>query len=188
MKQIGIDDNFFELGGHSLLALKKIGEIEKVTGKLLPLVTLLTAQTIRRLSQSHSPGRIQTRAGPHLYRFNRMGVTSRCFWSMVSAERANYRHFGEYLGPDQPLYGLQSYGLDGTVPPLATIPKRSLYIKEIQTIQPSGPYHLGGGSFGGIVAFEMAHQLRAQGMEVALLALLDSVPPWHDGQQKTPKN
>ncbi len=54
------------------------------------------------------------------------------------------------------------------------------YLQEIRHIQPTGPYYLGGRSFGGAVAFEMAHQLRAQGEQVALLAMLDTYPlGWH---------
>src|SRR5215510_2102161 len=53
------------------------------------------------------------------------------------------------------------------------------YIKSICTVQPEGPYFLGGYSFGGIVAFEAAQQLTRQGAEVAFLALLDPPGPWH---------
>jgi len=51
------------------------------------------------------------------------------------------------------------------------------YIEEIKTVQPEGPYFIGGYSFGGLVAFEMARQLRAQGQEIALLALFDTAAP-----------
>jgi thioesterase domain-containing protein len=82
-----------------------------------------------------------------------------------------------HLGPDQPFYGFQSRGLTGSEPPLARIEDMAAhYIEEMRRAQPQGPYRLGGWSLGGVVAFEMARQLRERGDEVALLAILDSVP------------
>lgn len=83
-----------------------------------------------------------------------------------------------HLGSDQPFYGLQSQGLDGTQPPLTRIEDMAaLYIREIQTIQPTGPYFISGFSLGGVIAYEMAQQLRRQGQEVSLLAILDGSVP-----------
>jgi thioesterase domain-containing protein len=79
------------------------------------------------------------------------------------------------LGSDQPVYGLQPQGLDGKQAPLTTIEDMAArYIKEIQVIQPAGPYFLAGYCMGGTIAFEMAQQLRWQGQCVNLLALLDT--------------
>jgi thioesterase domain-containing protein len=93
-----------------------------------------------------------------------------------------YSKLASLLGDDQPFYGLQAQGLDGgqvkhsSMEAIAT-----LYIKEIRTVQASGPYFLGGYSFGGTLALEIARQLREQGETVALLALFDTnnpvVPP-----------
>ncbi|WP_322505947.1 thioesterase domain-containing protein [Chroococcidiopsis cubana] len=81
-----------------------------------------------------------------------------------------------YLKPDQPCYGLQALGIDGRQTPLTSvIEMAALYLKEIQAIQPEGPYFLCGYSFGGMVAFEIAQQLNSKGHRIALLALLDSV-------------
>jgi thioesterase domain-containing protein len=81
------------------------------------------------------------------------------------------------LGPDQPFYGLQSIGWTGERAPHQTIEAMAAhYLTEIRTVQPRGPYHLGGICFGGIVALEMAHQLRDAGDEVALLYLLWNTP------------
>ena len=81
------------------------------------------------------------------------------------------------LGPDQPVYGLQAQGLDGKRPCHRRVEEMAAhYIEEIRRVQPEGPYHLGGLSFGGAVAFEMARQLRAQNQEVALVALFDTFP------------
>ena len=94
-----------------------------------------------------------------------------------------YRELAQRLGPDQPFYGLQAIGLDASCPPLTRIEDMAaLYTKEIRRKQPRGPYYLGGYCMGGTVAFEVAQQIRAQGEQVALLALFDTmdwskVPP-----------
>ncbi|WP_284117679.1 alpha/beta fold hydrolase [Streptomyces fragilis] len=85
------------------------------------------------------------------------------------------------LGADQPLYGLQARGLDGSrVLPASIAEMAADYVAQIRTVQPTGPYHLLGWSFGGTVAHEMAVQLQSAGEEVGLLAVLDSIPPAPD--------
>jgi thioesterase domain-containing protein len=87
----------------------------------------------------------------------------------------NYRRLSQYLGAERPFYGLQAQGLDGRLPPLTSVEEMAaLYVKEIRGVQPKGPYCLGGGTSGGVVAFEMAQQLQAIGEEVGLLALFDT--------------
>jgi thioesterase domain-containing protein len=86
-----------------------------------------------------------------------------------------YRSLARYLGPDQPIYGLQPQGLDGKQAPLTRIEEMAArYIKEIQVVQSDGPYFLAGYCMGGTIAFEMAQQLSGQGQRVNLLALLDT--------------
>jgi len=92
-----------------------------------------------------------------------------------------YIHLAKYLGPDQPCYGLQARGVeDGQDPHTRIEDMAATYIQAMQTVQPAGPYLLGGWSMGGVVAFEMAQQLHAQGQSVALLALLDGRIPTAD--------
>ena len=87
-----------------------------------------------------------------------------------------YRDLARHVGSDQPFYGLQSQGLDGERPILTRIESMAaLYVKEIRKMQPHGPYFLGGYCMGGTVALEMAQQLKAQGEQVALLALFDTI-------------
>lgn len=89
-----------------------------------------------------------------------------------------YLELAHYLGGNRSFYGLQPLGLDGKHPPLQQIEAMArYYIQAIQTVQPEGPYFLGGWSFGGLVAFEMAQQLTHLGQEVALLAILDTPAP-----------
>ncbi|NES69912.1 MAG: non-ribosomal peptide synthetase, partial [Okeania sp. SIO2D1] len=89
-----------------------------------------------------------------------------------------YSNLARHLSSDQPCYALQAVGLDGESEPFTRVEDIAAYnIKEIQSIQPQGPYFLGGHSFGGKVACEMAQQLQKQGQEVALLAILDTNAP-----------
>lgn len=98
-----------------------------------------------------------------------------CFHG-VGGNVLNYAVFSKYLDEEQPLYGVQSQGLDGLQPPLSSLEKMaSHYLAEIQTIQPKGPYYLGGGSMGGNIAFEAAQQLKARGEEIGLLILFDAL-------------
>jgi acyl-CoA synthetase (AMP-forming)/AMP-acid ligase II/thioesterase domain-containing protein/acyl carrier protein len=96
-----------------------------------------------------------------------------------SVGTAFYLHaLATHLGCDQPFYGLQALGLDGDTEPVAQVEDiAASYIKAIQTIQPQGPYFIGGHSFGGKVAFEISQQLQKQGSTVALLAILDIPAP-----------
>src|SRR6185369_16874334 len=80
----------------------------------------------------------------------------------------------------QPLYTLHHHGLNGRRAPSTTEDMASNYLKEIRALQPTGPYFLGGFSAGGLIAFEMAQQLRKQGQEVALLVLFDPPKPGTD--------
>jgi thioesterase domain-containing protein len=92
-----------------------------------------------------------------------------------------FRELAELLGSDQPVYGLQGIGLDGTEKPLSRMEDiAARYIQEIVAIQPHGPHFLGGWSMGGLVAYEMAVQLRAQGREVGAVFVLDMPAPWRD--------
>jgi natural product biosynthesis luciferase-like monooxygenase protein/amino acid adenylation domain-containing protein len=89
----------------------------------------------------------------------------------------DYLVLAGHLGPDQPFYALQSPGLAGgelfdSVPGMAT-----RYLEAVRSVQPRGPYRLGGWCTGGVVAFEMARQLLERGEEVELLVLLDSPAP-----------
>src|SRR5262249_20922863 len=92
-----------------------------------------------------------------------------------------YKELSNLLGPEQPFYGLQARGLNGEQAPATRVEDMAAdYIDALRTVQPAGPYALGGWSIGGVVAFEMARQLEAQGQRVDRLALLDSDFPEKD--------
>lgn len=90
-----------------------------------------------------------------------------------------YHQLALNLPDDQPCYGLQSRGLDGVLEPLDKIEEMaSLYVSLIKQVQPKGPYYIGGYSFGGWIAFEMARLLKEAGDKVALLALFETSVPF----------
>ncbi len=175
---IGVRDNFFDLGGHSLLAVRIFSQVEKVTGKSLPLVTLFQAPTIEQFAallrddgwrpswSSLVP--IQPAGSlPPFYCVHGVG-----------GNILEYMDLARYLDPGQPLYGLQAQGLDGKMPRHATVEEMAAhYVKEIRELQPEGPYYIGGSSFGGLVAHEVARLLLAEGKKVGILVLFDTVAP-----------
>lgn len=178
IQSIGVTDNFFDLGGHSILAVQLFAQIEAVFQKNLPLATLLQAPTIEQLANglrqeevSWSP-LVQIQAG-HSDRPPLFCIHGGGFNVLV------YRDLAINLGADQPVYGLQAQGLYGR----GGVKSNRLeeiaadYIKEIRSVQPTGPYYLSGLSNGGNIALEMAQQLQAEGEQVALLAMFDTYGP-----------
>lgn len=100
-----------------------------------------------------------------------------CVHAMLGSAFPYFR-LALHLSPEQPFYGLQSLGLDGITPPLDSIEAMARhYVGLIRGVQPRGPYYLGGYSFGGWVAFEMAQQLVEAGEKVAVLAILGTGAP-----------
>ena len=178
VEKVGVNDNFFNLGGHSLLAVRLFAEIEKLTGWNLPLLSLFQSPTIKELAEiirrTQSEHRrssllpVQAQGSrPPLVLVH--GAGGGMLWG--------YANLSKHLGPDQPVYVFNSRGMDG-MEEFRTIEEMAAhYVQELRAFQPEGPYHLGGYCFGGEVAFEMAQQLKAQGQEVALLAMINAMPP-----------
>ncbi|WP_375498297.1 amino acid adenylation domain-containing protein [uncultured Nostoc sp.] len=175
---IGIKDNFFDLGGHSLLAIRLFSQINKIFGKNLPTAILFQAPTVEQLTNILRQQGCST-PWSSLIPIQLQGSKLPFFY--IHSLYGNLFHSRELLGNlnlDQPVYGLQAQGLDRKQAPFTRIEDMAAhYLKEIRTIQPQGPYLLGGWCIGGTVAFEMARQLEIQGEKVELLALFDCYPP-----------
>lgn len=178
MNHISIADNLFELGINSMQAYWVFAQIKKGVGIQLPLSILFQAPTIRQLA-AYLDGKQAHAAWSSLVAIQPNGSKSPLFCIHAGGGTVLfYRDLSRNLGPDQPVYGLQPQGLDGKSKFHNSIEEMaSHYIKEIRTIKPGGPYLLGGYCFGGVIAFEMAQQLTAQGYKVALLATFNAVSP-----------
>jgi thioesterase domain-containing protein len=176
-KPIGIRDNFFEMGGHSLLAARLMHRTGQALGTTLPLAVLFQAPTIEKLAAALQESGC-SQFWSSLVPIQPLGSKPAFFCVHgVGGNVLNLRQLARHMSPDYPLYGLQAQGLDGKRPCLGSLEEMAAhYLKEIRTVQPRGPYFLGGYSLGGLIAYEMAQQLFARGEEVALVALLDTYP------------
>ncbi|MEJ1929745.1 amino acid adenylation domain-containing protein [Nostoc sp. NIES-2111] len=181
--KVGVQDNFFDLGGHSLLAPYLMAQIKQQFGKDVSLTSLFQNPTIEQLAtilqidsdDSNSSCLIPIQPnGSKIPFFCLPGAGGEPFYLY---------HLGRYLGEDQPLYSFQANNLDVLEPATRIKEMASHYIQAMQTVQPQGPYLLGGHSLGSIVAFEMATQLVHQGHQVALLAMIDMSAPTSQDKQ-----
>jgi thioesterase domain-containing protein len=178
IKSVGVRDDFFALGGHSLAAAKLFEQIRKRLGVNLPLVTMLRATTIEQLARVIGGDKPKAEWSS-LVAIQPQGSKPPLF--VVHAAGGNvlfYKDLAARLGMDQPVYGLQPKGLDGNQKVHSRIEEMAAhYLQEIKQLQPQGPYCFGGTSFGGLVAYEMAIQLRQRGEATALVALFDTYAP-----------
>ncbi len=175
VKHIGIRDDFFQLGGHSLLAARMFARIAEKLKKNLPFATLFRGATIEQLAQViRAEG--WTSHWSVLVPIQEHGDKPPLF--LVHGLQGNvlsFYGFRHHIPADQPLYGIQAAGLNTGRAVCVDIPGMAeLYIKEMRSLQPHGPYYLGGFSAGGLVAYEMACQLAEVGERVEFLALFDS--------------
>ncbi|WP_245678572.1 type I polyketide synthase [Chondromyces crocatus] len=189
IERIGAHDNFFDLGGDSLLAVQVISRLRGVVNMDLPGHSLLNAPTVAALAeliaQSDSPSstslsrRRPARLLPDSLVLIKAGTTRPLFlMHPVGGHVYFYHDLASCLDSSQPVYGLQAQGIDGKGPPLTRIEEMAArYLEAVRQIQPEGPYMLGGASFGGIIAFEMAHQLLSGGQRVSLLTMMDTPAP-----------
>lgn len=168
---LGPDDDFFASGGHSLLALRLVARIERELGVRLAPTELFehptAAALAARLAKPPSASLIvPLREGARMPFF--------CVHEFFG-DVFIYRELANALGDDRPFFALQPPGLDDGQTAVADIPSLAArYIDAVLRVRPRGPFALGGLCAGGVIAQEMARQLRAAGHEVPVLALLDS--------------
>jgi thioesterase domain-containing protein/acyl carrier protein/NRPS condensation-like uncharacterized protein len=174
--EIGVRDNFFDLGGQSLLAAQLVFEVEKAFGRKIDLSTLLTAPTIEQLAR-HLRSKEATEHSS-LVPIRPSGSKPPLFCVHGGGGHVlRFRAMAARLDPDQPFYGLRAPDVDGAVKKVTVEELAAGYIRDIRSLQSHGPYNLSGASFGGLVAYEMATQLVAQGEQVGIVALFDTGNP-----------
>jgi amino acid adenylation domain-containing protein len=180
LSSVGRQDHFFELGGDSLTAIRLFVQIERHFGKSLQLATLFQAPRLAQLAEILA-GDDADLPATSLVPIKVSGQKPPLFFvNSISYARA----LGPHLNPDYPLYGLNIFGLTQelidrvdtlSIPVLAEI-----FIRDLRSHQPQGPYFLTGYCDDAKLALEMAHQLNQQGETIALLGLID--PIWEKSQ------
>ena len=177
MEHIGIQEDFFELGGHSLLAGQLMAHVNDALKTNLPLSSVLEVRTIEEMAK-----------------ILRERQASGDWSSLVAVQQKGscppvfcvHSHTGDVLyceyisqgaGSNQPIYGLQAQGAVGKDPHRSIEEMAAFYVAELRKVRPSGPYHLFGFCFGGMVAFEMAKQLNDQGERIEFLGVYNSPAP-----------
>ena len=174
-QEIGTRDNFFDLGGHSLLAVRMIEAIERHCNHRLPLTALFADATIEGLAAAI------LRQGSRFFDEDLVAINSQGPLPPFFFVHGDYYGGGLYtlklaraLGADQPFYVFHPHGLGGR-PLRASIEEMARdHVRALKAFRPRGPYLLGGYCNGGLVAFEMARQLRTAGDAVDFLAVLDA--------------
>ncbi len=197
--QVGIEDSFFDLGGHSLVAVRLFAKIQQTYDVDYPISILFEAPTIAACAEMirETVGDVggsdeggETKEKSHKARYTHLvpmhttkstHLTPFFLVAGMFGNVLNLRHLAQLIGNDRPFYGLQARGLYGDHQPHETFEEMAVdYIKEMKTVQPEGPYIIGGFSGGGITAYEISKQLKAAGEEVADLIFLDTPLPYND--------
>ena len=179
----GINDDFYELGGHSLVGIHLLFRLrETFEAPGLQLNKLIERPTIAGLAESIDETRRSEIDLPDIIVPLQPEGTKPPFFCVhpIGGDVSSLIELSRYMAPDQPFYGIQApgigdiinYGEYNSLEEMATE-----YIEAIKFVDPEGPYFLGGFSYGGLVAYEMAVQLRQQGAEVALLGMMDTPAP-----------
>ena len=170
-----------QYGLDSVTAVRLTSDLEDLLGRQLSLTLAWDYPSIKALGQHLAQEKDISVPSPwSLLVKIQSGGSKPPFFAIHPAYGGVFIYYDlvHYLGSEQPVYGLQPKGLNGKQVPQFRIEDMATdYIREIRTFQPEGPYFLGGFSMGGMVAFEMAQQLHAQGQKVAMLALFDTRAP-----------
>ncbi|GAA5074792.1 non-ribosomal peptide synthetase [Streptomyces similanensis] len=177
-RPVGVTDDFFDLGGTSLRAVRLLSRVAAEHGRELPLSSLFAGgATVERMAAELRTG--PSGAWSPIVPIRAAGSRPPLFCLPPAVGNAlSYLDLTRHLPEDQPVYGLQSFGLDAGQHPVDLLEEAvEHYLDAIVGVQPDGPYHLVGFCVGSVVAYAVAQRLRGTGREVASLTMLDGGPP-----------
>lgn len=173
---VGIDDDFFEMGGHSLLAVRMMNEVERILGRRLPLTVLLEKPTIRFLAKKIDAA-ILADPEPEMVVLNADGRETPLVFVHGDLTGGGWycRRLATILGESVPMIVMPTFrppasGESWTVETMA-----AMHVRELKKVRPHGPYRIGGFCAGGLIALEIARELKKSGDIVEGLAMVDSV-------------
>jgi aspartate racemase len=178
-------DDFFALGGHSLQAAILAMRVGQATGRRIPVELIYAAPTATRLAAALGALAGDTDEGATLVPLRPEGECPPFFLVHgLGGGVVGYADLVRHLPPGWPVYGLRASGTEGESAPDETIEAMAArYLTAVRTLQPSGPYRLGGYCYGGVVAFEMARPLATEGEPPALVAIIEGFAPgWKHGR------
>ncbi len=175
---VGAEDDFFALGGHSMLAVRLVTRLRRRFGVDLPISALFEHPTVRSLAPRVSADTPEEAWSPLVAIQPRGDRVPIFLVHPIGGQVFCYNELARHLGPEQPLYGLQARDLLRAAEESQSIEEMAAeYLEAIRRVWPQGPYLLGGWSYGGYIAFEMAQQLVRAGEPVPVLAILDTASP-----------
>jgi surfactin family lipopeptide synthetase A len=175
LSAIGLNDDFFDLGGHSLMGALLFRRINICFNIDLPLATLFHASTVRGLAALIRDSAAEQMNAP-IVQIQVSGSLAPLYCiGDVNGELIVFRRLALELGPDQPVYGLQPFRVQGSLPTLEQL--AAAYLDEIRKTGESRPFSLMGYCFGGLVAMEMARQLQSNGNAPPMVVLIDGAYP-----------
>ncbi|PHM50078.1 hybrid non-ribosomal peptide synthetase/type I polyketide synthase [Xenorhabdus miraniensis] len=172
---INVHESFFTLGGDSLAAVRLMVKINQAFNRQYPLSLLQTYDTVQSLAEfiEHQP---ENTCQSVILNKGNTEQPALFIVHPIGGHLLGYRHLAANFN-SQCIVGLAFApdSLNIGEPSVAALAAN--YINQIRTFQPKGPYALAGWSFGGLVAYEMAHQLRTAGESVSHCILIDSFAP-----------
>jgi len=184
VKEISVTDTFFELGGDSLKTAELFNQIKEAFETQVPLKYIFSNGTIEVLANYITGGHGSKKLHPFIMPYQETGTKTPLFFiHSADGESVMYRHIAINFDPERPFYGI-NFNPEAAKwkHPITFEQMAAFYIADIRTIQPEGPYILAGQCVGGIIAYEMAIQLKKAKQEIALLTIFDAILP--DAEQK----
>ena len=198
-QKIGTKDNFFELGGNSLLSVRMVQKLNQLAGVKIsiaeffrfPTAALLSQFIENQISKSDFFKKYSVQEGKDFFKLESSQIAKVAFPELFHLNKIDRGHpiFWIHGGLGgvypftvlaekipRPFYGIQARGYQTKYAPLQGIQTMaSYYVQMIQSLQPEGPYDLGGYSLGGSLAYEVTRQLQALGEHVSTLVMIDSM-------------